>query len=767
MTRLALVALCSTLSALAQRTAAELRLTVLDPAGLPLEASGELSSRSTQWSQRFTTDTRGRWTARGVPRGVYLLSIARPGFTAHSATVELFTEVPVERRITLGVAPLETSVVIRDDATLIDPSQPGFVNAVGKQSLAARRSTDPSRAVLDQVQTQPGWLLEANGVLHPRGAEYGTQYIVDGIPIQDNRSPGFAPALEADDLEGLRVFTASFPAEYGRKLGGVVEIDSPRDLRQGVHGSLTLQAGSFDARHAYASVQITRGKTTAAAGGQGWTTDRFLDPPDEQNFTNHGSAAGAQVRLEHDLSDRDRLRVAIYERTVGFLVPNELAQQQAGQRQDRRSAETMGLASWQHVFSPRLVGNVRGMVRDVDARLWSNALATPIEAQQDRGFRESYVSASASYVRGAHEFKAGVETIHSRVRETFAYRITDPTPFDGDIPERFAFSDRASGSEQAVFAQDVFRWRALTVSAGLRYDRYRLLIRDSAISPRLGLAYHAAPLGLVLRASYDRAFQTPAIENLLLASLPQAQRLTDETLGLPVPTSRGDFFQAGFSKSLGPKLRLDAAWFRRNIGNYADDDVFLNTGVSFPVSFARAWISGYEVKLDLPRWGRVTASASYSNLIGRGRLPLTGGLFLEEGSEELLNSNAVFAITQDQRNTVAARVRVEAAPRLSFAIGAWYASGLPFEAGEDFDLDDIHPRILNRVNLDRGRVRPSHSFDASATVDLIRRDRFLARVQADVLNLTNQFNVINFAGIFSGNALAAPRTGAVRLRVEF
>jgi hypothetical protein len=41
------------------------------------------------------------------------------------------------------------------------------------------------------------------------------------------------------------------------------------------------------------------------------------------------------------------------------------------------------------------------------------------------------------------------------------------------------------------------------------------------------------------------------------------------------------------------------------------------------------------------------------------------------------------------------------------------------------------------------------------------------RVQADVLNLSNRLNVINFAGLFSGTALGAPRSAAVRLQAEF
>jgi hypothetical protein len=40
-------------------------------------------------------------------------------------------------------------------------------------------------------------------------------------------------------------------------------------------------------------------------------------------------------------------------------------------------------------------------------------------------------------------------------------------------------------------------------------------------------------------------------------------------------------------------------------------------------------------------------------------------------------------------------------------------------------------------------------------------------VQADVLNLADRLNVINFAGLFSGTAIAPPRSFGVRLRTEF
>ncbi len=90
--------------------------------------------------------------------------------------------------------------------------------------------------MLNVVNAQPGWLDEANGVLHPRGSEYDVQFVIDGLPMTENRSPGFAPPIETSDVESMRVMTAGFPAEYGRKLGGVVEVTSPKNNPAGLHG---------------------------------------------------------------------------------------------------------------------------------------------------------------------------------------------------------------------------------------------------------------------------------------------------------------------------------------------------------------------------------------------------------------------------------------------------------------------------------------------------------------------------------------------------
>jgi hypothetical protein len=141
-------------------------------------------------------------------------------------------------------------------------------------------------------------------------------------------------------------------------------------------------------------------------------------------------------------------------------------------------------------------------------------------------------------------------------------------------------------------------------------------------------------------------------------------------------------------------------------------------------------------------------------------------LFLE-GAAELLRSKASFPVTQDQRNTAHGRVRYEVRPRVWLAMGASYGSGLPIELDEAVDVNQLIAQygagVVDRVNFARGRVRPSFSIDASAGVDVWRHDSRWLRVQGDVLNVAGRLNVINFASLFSGTALAAPRMWQVRV----
>jgi TonB-dependent receptor-like protein len=768
----ALVALCLTASPLhAQRVRGELRIEVHDSAGAAVSADAELLSEANQLHRTFKIAQDGHYTAQDIPFGVYRLNISAEGFAPWSNLVNIRSEVPVRIAVALGVAPVATQIQVTDSATLVDPSRTGSIYSVGRQTIDQQMAAQPGRNLSDLVNQQPGWLYEANGVLHPRGSEYDVQYIFDGLPLTQNRSPAFAPEFDADDVESMRVLTATFPAEYGRKLGGVVEVTTVKDVPDGLHGQFDLNAGSFSSISSSAALSYAFGENRFSISGNGFHTDRYLDPPVLENFTNRGNAGGFSAGYERQFSGSDRLRVTIIHNAARFLVPNELVQQQAGQRQDITNQETSGQIFFQHTISPNLFLSLSGSVRDASADLTSNPSATPVIVSQSRGYREGYARADLVGHKGYHNWKTGVDSLFTPVHEALSYTITDPKQFDPATPQQFSFADHKWDIEPSAYVQDEVHRGNWNISAGLRFDHYSFVVHESAWSPRLGVSRYVSSLNLLLHASYDRVFQTPAMENLLLASSAQLNAIDPVVLRLPVRPARANYYEVGATKSVSGKLRIEANIFRRDFHNYPDDDTLLDTGVSFPIAFQHARIFGEELRLEVPEWWRFSGYLSYSNQSGIGSGPITGGLFLGSDAAGVLTNTNQFAVSQDQRNTARARIRFQAEKRVWLAMSGQYGSGLPANLSstetKSFLLAQYGSAILDRVNFDGQHTRPTFSLDVAANAQLYRKELRTVTLQIQVSNLTDRVNVLNFASLFSGTAVSVPRSVSGGLKLSF
>ena len=756
----------------AQRELGELHLEVQDQQGAPVAAAVELISDANQVRRNFSSDTDGRATVLDLPFGLYRLSITHAGFAPNVQIIEIRSEVPMDVKVTLGLASVESQVEVTASETLVDPNRTGTVNTVGSQMIHEEVPSQPGRGLLNLVDSLPGWTYEAGGVLHPRESEYQVQFVVDGLPLTENRSPAFAAPFEAEESDSVRVRTAGYPAEYGRKLGGIVEITTPKDAPAGLHGQVLAGGGSFATADGEIDLSYSRGRNYLSANGGGFHSERYLDPPVLGNYTNSGSSGTFSSSYAREPSDRSRLRVTAAHDVVTFLVPNELLQQIAGQRQSRQNEETTGAAYYQRTIATNLLLDVQGNVRDVTAQLSSNPFSTPILVSPRRGFREGYIRMDIAGHHGRNDWKIGADALFTPVHEALQYVITDPAQFDPSVQSLFSFADRRWDREQSAFVQDQIRLGSWNFSAGLRFDHYSFLVNQSAWSPRLAVSRFFSPFNLLIHASYDRAFQTPDIENLLLASSPQLDSISPEVLRLPVKPSLGNFYEVGITKGLTGKVRIDANLFRRDFRDFADDDLLLNTGVSFPITFATAQIEGEEVRLEVPRWGRLSGSVSYANQTGTGEGPITGGLFLGADAASALSDFSRFAISQDQRNTLRTRLRFQAASRFWLAVGTEYGSGLPVELGSgpidyNFLLSQYGAPVLDRVDFARRRVRPAFSLDAGAGVDLYRRDVRTVSLLIQIANLTDRVNVINFASLFSGTAIGPPRSVSGRLRASF
>jgi hypothetical protein len=805
-------ALLLALPLLAQSNMGELRLKITDPSGLSLKGVVELVSQGNDYRQSFATDDQGYLNAKRLPYGIYRVQIQAEGFAPVSESVEIRSALPLDRTIPLKVAAISESVNVSASGTLVDPYRAGSVNELGLQTIENRLTALPGRSMQDLVNSQPGWLYEGNAVLHPRGSEYQTQFVVDGIPLTDNRSPSFGPEVEADDVDSLKVYTAGIPAEFGRKMGGVIEVNTLKSADPGFHGQFTLFGGTYDTGGIDTQDQYTWKGNTLGLSASGNMTGHYLNPVVPQNYTNNGTTASFSLSFERDLTPKDRLTMIVRHELARYAIPNELVQQNGayvpnadntvgcppgpageppadcvfipgGQLQTGDNFETMGSVSYQHIFSSDTIGVVRGMVRDSSTDFNSNDASWPLIATQHNDFKEIYFNGSVSIHHGRQEWKMGVESDATFLHENTSYVIPDcADPNDPQCPinlgildsgaTSFAFQGHRPDLEQAAYVQDLIRLGNWTVNAGLRWDHYQLEVNQNAVSPRLAISRYFPSVGVNIHASYDRIFQTPSFENILLSSSPAAEAIDTSVaaLQLPVQPSHGNYYEVGATKAFFGKLRLDANTFRRDVNNYADDSQILSTGISFPLAFRKGIIYGAEAKLEVPRWGRFSGVASYSYIVGNVWNPVTGGLFLGDdavGATTRLSGH--FPDSQDQRQTIRARVRYQAAPRFWLALGSDYNSGLPFQpdlSAQQY-ATEYGQVVIDHLNFNRGRINPYLTENISLGADLYQHEKRSLRLQADIQNLSNTLEVIDFGGLFSGNALGPSRQYTFRLVTAF
>jgi outer membrane receptor for Fe3+-dicitrate len=313
----------------------------------------------------------------------------------------------------------------------------------------------------------------------------------------------------------------------------------------------------------------------------------------------------------------------------------------------------------------------------------------------------------------------------------------------------------------------------------VRFDDYKLLITEHAVSPRIGVAYLISRTQTVLRFSYNRLFQPPPVENLLLAGSTEAARLsplavvTGDATVRPVLPDKEHTFEIGLQQQLTKFARLTVSAYNKQIRNFSDKDQFFDTGVIFPLSIFAGRVNGIEARIDTADWRGLSGFISYANSRSFGVTPINGGLFLGEAVTTLDNPGLRFPNDHDQRNSGQFQVNYSN-KRTGWwtGFGGRYDSGVPVDVEpgttlEEFVAQGFDSRLFREIDFQRGRVKPRTVFSLSTGVDLFRKERVSISAAFDAQNVTNRLYLYNFESVFSGTHIGPPRLLDATLTLKF
>src|SRR5579871_1546865 len=158
-----------------------IKIEVHDPSGAPMEVSGKLRALPNGAMRNFQTDTRGTFSASGLPFGRYRIEVAKEGFATQTATLDVRSSEPVSRVLTMALAAQASKV----DVVAATPL-PGT-------DLAINEIPAP-------VQTASARDVENTGALNL--SDFLNQRL-NGVHINDNQENPFQPDVN------YRGYTAS------------------------------------------------------------------------------------------------------------------------------------------------------------------------------------------------------------------------------------------------------------------------------------------------------------------------------------------------------------------------------------------------------------------------------------------------------------------------------------------------------------------------------------------------------------------------------
>src|SRR5262245_46316113 len=766
---------------------------VTDPTGaLVTGASVWLTNSITGEKFERVTDGEGSFIFNNVTFNHYTLRAEARGFAPQSRQVTVNSNLPLEISISLSIAGTSEQIVIGSREDLLDPESASSTTTLAANFIGRAPRANRGRQLQELIAAAPGMSTENNGLLHVRGVDDGVLYVLDGVPVADRLDALSASSFDADTINSLQVITGGMPAEFGGRNAAVVIVQPKSGIDQGVAGGRRAGAGDFRTGDIAAALGGRAGKRFGFfANAATNRSDRFLDPVDPRNFNNRGGAINLNLRADWRPNSawaaRDTVSFNVSANGSDIRVPNDAMQEERGQRQRQELRDNGVSVSWQRLFSDRTVGNFAVFHRRHQSKLFGSENDIPIFAEQDRahtraGLIASLTRQTGSQTGGGHTFKAGVEASRVAPREFFAFYITDQDAarerevsdetleFDRDNP--FVFSDRRARGQLSFYAQDQFSpARNLTVQAGLRYDRSNLLVSDQQFSPRLAAVYFIPKTKTALRASFNRLYQPPQVDNLLLSASAEARRLSpfvEETGGgANIHPEKVSAWEAGFAQDFGGWLRLDAAYWGRDFRNVGDPNVFFNTTIIFPNSVAQGFSRGVDMRLDVPERKGMSGWLSYTNMRLLQTGPLNGGLFLTEEFIEI-GPGVKFIPDQDQRNTGAFGVTYRhQRSGLLLSLSGRHESGAPLEVEEE-RLEELKSAPgAELVDFERGRVRPRTTFNFSAGVDLFKKEKLVCAAQIDILNLAGRVFAYNFGNPFEGTHFGYGRRWGGGLRIEF
>jgi len=204
------------------------------------------------------------------------------------------------------------------------------------------------------VTVAPGMIRGHDDFVHVRGHEVALNPMINGVSFWENPHAVFSGGLSPEVIQMANIMTGGFPAEYGNRFGGVVDIVTKSGFQMQERGRASFTGGQAGRRSASAEFGGSEGRFAYYLFGTGFGSDRFLSPPDPQAIHDDAYGGHAFLQLEGAF-DASALRAVLMADGANLEIPRtplDVVLRPAAEA-EQRTRQQSAILGWTHGSTDR------------------------------------------------------------------------------------------------------------------------------------------------------------------------------------------------------------------------------------------------------------------------------------------------------------------------------------------------------------------------------------------------------------------------------
>jgi len=554
-------------------------------------------------TQGAATNNAGYYTLTGLAPGTYVIVASYIGYQEYRLQVTLAAG--ENRRLDIELSPqgvlIDEVVVSADRESEEELRKIGVVGLKVDQVRQIPTVLEPD--VFRSLQLLPGVKAASDyssGLYIRGGSPDQTLILLDRTTVYNpTHFFGFFSTFNPDAIKDVRLYKGGYPAEYGGRLGSVVDIYNKDGNRRATHGSVSL---GLLASRAVVEGPYRKGSWMLAVRRS--TLEpllAFLKNQDINGIPDSFYFLDMNGKVNYDASQNNLLSLSFYAGQDALRLPfvtDGAIELYYGNR--------TVTANWTHIFSQKLFSNFTF----TSSRYFSEPrfdFATTVFERTNNVYDVSAKGDFEYIPNERHAFKGGFWS------GIFTFRLLDT--FDG----LETVSERTQAPYVSAYAQHTFRpasnWE---VQGGVRANYFGEggFFR---LEPRLRLEHRLLD-DVRLQLGYGRYYQ------FLTLITSEAFSGFDVwlTTGEGVRPAYGDQFVAGVNTGLGRDFNVSVEGYYRTMKQLFELNPFLPDAAGLAYAdlfhFGDGFAYGTEVFLEKRR-GRLNGFLGYTFSITRRRFP--------------------------------------------------------------------------------------------------------------------------------------------------